>query len=687
MKRLTYAVIVLLVALATFANEPEGKIRVACVGNSVTYGFRLPERERTAYPVVLQNLLGNHYEVRNFGHSGATLLKRGHKPYMSQSEFSAALDFAADIVVIHLGLNDTDPRNWPDFKEDFITDYRALIDSFRCANPKAKIWICKMTPIFHWHPRFQSGTRDWHGQIQKRIEQVARTADVSLIDFYESLHKRPDLFPDALHPDANGAAILARTVYGAITGDYGGLQLPELYGNGMVVQRNKEITFHGIADAGERVEVKFGKESHAVVAGGDGRWRVNFKAREAGGPYDLAFRTKKKKISFTDVWTGDVWLCSGQSNMEFRSSQSTTAKQDEADADMHPHIRLFNMPAKFRTDAVEWGDSALKLTNELQHLQMGPWQKCNAASVKTFSAVAFNFGRVLSDSLHVPIGLICNAVGGSTTESWIDRGTLERDYPPILYDWLHNDHTQAWARSRAAQNIKQSENKFQRHPYEPCYLYEAGILPLEKYAIKGIIWYQGESNAHNVELHERLFGLLEKSWRANWGEQLPFYFVQLSSLNRPSWPTFRNSQRLLAERLPKTWMAVSTDVGDSLDVHPRNKRVVGERLAMQALNHTYGFCLTSQGPTLADARQRGSQLVLSFKHADGMSVTRGFEIAGDDGLYKDAKAIVEGTRIILSAKGVKKPVSVRYGWQPFTRADLRNKQGLPASTFMIEDIH
>ena len=114
---------------------------------------------------------------------------------------------------------------------------------------------------------------------------------------------------------------------------------------------------------------------------------------------------------------------------------------------------------------------------------------------------------------------------------------------------------------------------------------------------------------------------------------------------------------------------------------------MGERLAMQALNHTYGFCLTSQGPTLADARQSGSQLVLSFKHADGMSVTRGFEIAGDDGLYKDAKAIVEGTRIILSAKGVKKPVSVRYGWQPFTRADLRNKQGLPASTFMIEDIH
>ena len=177
----------------TLSKNREGeKIRVACVGNSVTYGYGLPDRDTQAYPVILQQLLGDKYEVRNFGHSGTTLLRHGHRPYVLQTEYREAMDFKADFVVIHLGLNDTDPRNWPDYADEFVPDYLALIDSFRIANPKAKIWICLMTPIGHRHHRFQSGTCDWHEAIQQSIKRVANAAHVELIDLNTPFCNRPE---------------------------------------------------------------------------------------------------------------------------------------------------------------------------------------------------------------------------------------------------------------------------------------------------------------------------------------------------------------------------------------------------------------------------------------------------------------------------------------------------------------
>ena len=331
------------------------------------------------------------------------------------------------------------------------------------------------------------------------------------------------------------------------------------------------------------------------------------------------------------------------------------------------------------------------------------WKAASAASVAPFSAVAFNFGRVLCDSLEdVPIGIICNAVGGSTTESWIDRSTLEWELPNILRDWRNGDYGQPWARGRMTQNIahaldKESAayNPLQRHPYEPSYLYEAAIQPLEHYILKGVIWYQGESNAHNVELHEKLFRLLEQSWRNAFStryesfqvprQTLPFYTVQLSSLPRPSWPAFRDSQRRLAKDLPWTWMAVTTDLGDPADVHYRSKRPVGERLALQALAHTYSRSLESEGPEVVSAKQgEGESVVLWFRQADGLTCTRGFELAGHDGIFYPADIEVNGSAIRLTSPEVFYPVAVRYGWSGFTDADLRNAQGLPASTFYMK---
>ena len=714
---------------------------MACVGNSVTYGYGLQDREHDSYPVRLQQMLGEGFEVQNFGHSGATLLYKGHRPYIGLPEFHQVLDFKPDWVVIHLGLNDTDPRNWPDWKEEFIPNYRALIDSFLLVNPEARILVCKMTPIFHRHPRFQSGTRDWHAQIQQAIEQVAQGSGAQLIDLYEPLHCRPDLFPDALHPNPEGAKILAKTVYSALTGDYGGLHLPPVYSTGMVLPRDEPLLLEGRANARSKIRRVLSKDGKVVDEGetfsrADGSWSMEMSEMKAGGPYTLTITAKPlnpdhyrfyypekypylldnltkaepQTLTIDSLYFGDIWLASGQSNMELRVDQSGTLDQDLADAKrLASHLHIYNMPARARTDAVEWDDSVLAYTNELRHMDFQGWKTTSPEVVAKFSAVAFNFARVLCDSLpDVPIGIICNAVGGSTTESWIDRTTLEWEFPNILHDWRNGDFGQAWARGRMTQNIAHALNKesaaynpLQRHPYEPAYLFEAAIAPLGHLPIRGVIWYQGESNAHNIEVHEKLFTLLEQSWRKFYAQRwrsefhkkhsLPFYVVQLSSLPRPSWPAFRDSQRRLAIHpsfggdgggLPDTWLVVTSDFGDPNDVHYRTKRPVGERLALQALKHTYGHELVCEGPTLRFAgRGMDNDIFLHFDNADGLTCTKGFEIAASDGMFYPAYIKIEGDKILLSSPDVKFPAAVRYGWSGFTDADLRNKQGLPASTF------
>ncbi len=681
--------------LAVLMIQPLGaKVRVACVGNSVTYGYLLKDREHDAYPAQLQVMLGEAYDVRNFGHSGATLLSKGHNPYVRLPEFRAALDFRPDIVVIHLGLNDTDPRNWPQHADDFIRDYRALIDSFRTANPAARVWICLMTPIFHDHPRFDSGTRLWHSQIQKRIRLIAETDGVGLIDLYTPLHTHPDLFPDALHPDATGARILAQTVAKSLTGDYGGLQLPPTYGDGMVIQRDRPITVQGTANAGERVSVSLsaGRRKATATAGADGRWCVSLPALPAGGPYVLDVKAKSRRLRFSDVWIGEVWLCSGQSNMEFTVAASATAREDLAAADTLTRLHLYNMPSIVPTYAIEWSPERLDSVNRLLYVLPGQWRRADRGNAAAFSAIAYNFGRRLADSLGCHVGLISNAVGGSAVESWIDRSTLEEDFPAILRHWRQNDFIMRWCRERAALNTKQSANPRQRHPYEPAYLFESAILPLEGYTLRGVLWYQGESNADNAEVHERLFPLLEQSWRRFWAdERLPFYTVQLSSLStRPSWPRFRDGQRRLADSLPATWMAVTTDVGDSLNVHPVRKSQVADRLLRAALCHTYGHTgLVGGGPAYTGMHREGRRLRLSFHDAEGLRPATGteivgFEVAGADGVYYPARATVSAGQVLVESAEVGQPVAVRYAWQAYTHANLVNAAGLPASTFRDE---
>lgn len=673
------------------ALDAKPPVKVACVGNSVTYGYLLPDREENCYPAQLQRLLGEGYDVHNFGRSGATLLRRGHRPYHQMEECQEALRFAGDKVIIHLGLNDTDPRDWPNYRDDFVKDYLQLIDAFRAANPKCEVWICRMTPIFHPHPRFKSGTRDWFWQIQAKIEEVARLSGAGLIDLHPALYDRPDLFPDALHPTAEGAGLLARKVYGHLTGDFGGLWLPEVYSDNMVLQRGKPLRVAGRANAGEAVTVAVAGRKARTTAGPDGRWELRLPVLEAGGPYTLRVQAASGRREFTNVLVGEVWLCSGQSNMAFRVDQSV---KEEVEASLQaaarrPAVRLFHMQPRWMTNDVEWGASVLDSLNRLQYFTSTQWTECGEEEVKRFSAIAFAFGKMLADSLQVPIGLINNAVGGSPTEAWIDRKTLEFEFPDVLYDWKKNDFVQGWVRGRGAKNIAKSAHALQRHPYQPCYLYEAGIAPLNRFPVQGFLWYQGESNAHNIEAHERLFRLLAKSWRAEWQEELPFYYVQLSSLNRPSWPWFRDSQRRLMAEVAPAGMAVCTDRGDSLDVHPRRKHEVGERLALWALRQTYGHACVPSGPLFRSVEVRGGAAYVSFDYAEGLrsadgAALRTFEVAEQEDLFYPAHAEIVGGQVKVWSEQVRRPRFVRYGWQPFTRANLVNGAGLPASTFRSE---
>lgn len=665
------------------------KIKVACVGNSITYGTGIEDREHFSYPVQLQKMLGEKYQVGNFGKPGATLLNHGHRPYMQQEEFKEAMAFKGDIAVIHLGINDTDPRNWPNYRDEFVKDYLSLMDSLRSANPKVRFILARMTPIADRHPRFISGTKLWHGEIQEAIQTVARVSGAELIDFHAPLYPYPYLLPDAIHPNPEGAGILAKTVYGGITGDYGGLKLSELYADNMVLQRDMPLDIHGTANAGEQVTVSIAGQKVTTVANKRGEWSVTLQPLRVGTDYTLTIQAGNQKREFHRVAAGEVWLCSGQSNMAFMLNEASTAKEDIPLAN-DPGFRLFDMKGRWKTYDGAWPASCLDSLNHLQYFGNTTWEDVSPESAAKFSAIAYYYGKMLRDSLQVPVGLICNAVGGSPAESWIDRNTLETEFPAILNDWLHNDFIQDWVKGRAAKNLGFDSTKLSRHPYEPCYLYESGVLPLQQYPIKGVIWYQGESNTHNMEAHERLFQLLVDSWRSNWkNPQLPFYFVQLSSLDRSSWTWFRDSQLRLMKSIPHTGMVVSSDHGDSLNVHPTHKQPIGERLARWALSDSYGCSITPSGPLFESVVREGEALVVSFAFGEGLRTSDGnspscFEIAEEEGLYHPANVTIVGDKVRLTSPDLKAPRYVRYAWQPFTRANLVNKDGLPASTFRGE---
>lgn len=675
------------------SESTNSKIKVACVGNSITYGMKLKDREKESYPSVLQSMLGEEYEVGNFGKNGATLLFKGHRPYISEKEFKEALDFNPDIMVVHLGINDTDPRDFPEYGDFFVKDYVALIDSFKKENPSLRVIIANLSPIHARHYRFKSGTRAWRDSIRNLVPIVANETGADLIDFELALRDEENLIPDGIHPDKNGAKLLAKEVYSAITGDYGGLSLPEIYSDRMVLQRFKPLRIRGKSDFGDIIKLSLGDKRYETFTDINGDWEIVIPPLTEQTGLRLKVTNMKDTLEFKDVAVGEVWLASGQSNMEFKMKNSTTWPDDK-EITQDSLLRLFNMKPSAYTDAIEWNSEIKQKVNDLKYFRKSEWNLSDPENSKDFSAVAWYFGKMLRDSLNVPVGIIHNSVGGSPTESWIDIETLEHNMPEILVDWRKNDYLQPWVQQRVTENVGEKNDTInQRHPYEPSYLFSAGVRPLSQYPINGVIWYQGESNAHNIEVHEVLFSSLLESWRNYWGDpELPFIFAQLSSINRPSWTKFRDSQRRLSQKFPNVWMSVTSDIGDFNDVHPKNKKTVGERLGRQALHNVYSMInVVPQGPEIKNAKMTDyNELTLFFDYAEGLITKDGkdpgvFELSVNDGIYElpDSVLIIDD-KIVIYTMTPEKPQYVRYGWQPYSESNLINGEGLPASTFKIK---
>lgn len=704
----------LFLLLSTLSATARKVVRVACVGNSITYGTGIANREHDAYPAQLQRMLGKDYVVGNFGKPGATLLRHGHRPYFQQTEFRDAMQFKGDIAVIHLGINDTDPRNWCNFRDEFVGDYVALMDSLRQANPKVRIILSRLTPIRYDHPRFDSGTELWRREISETIDRIAASQGVELIDFYQPLIAHPDWLSDGIHPDPRGAKALAETVYKGITGNYGGLQLSALFSDGMVLQRGG-CYIQGVANAGANVVVSYeGKELGKVVANNRGEWRIWAVLSQPVERGTLTIAAGREVKRFKDVAVGEVWLCSGQSNMAFKVKQAATAQQTLTQCNDNG-LRLYNMSPRWETDNVSWDSTALAEMDQLRLFEARPWSVASPESVGDFSAVAYYMGKMLRDSLKVPVGIVCNAVGGTPTEAWVDRPVLEQHFSQIFRNWRGNDFVMDWVRGRAAKNVALRPEA--RHPYHPAYCYEAGMRLLEGYTFKGVAWYQGESNAHNATTYARLLRLLEESWTQRFTQtaqatarvsegldslthalrvqqlafarQRSFYLVQLSSIERPSWAWFRETQRSLAQELHLP-LIVTSDKGLRHDVHPPYKAEVGERLARAVLHNDYGFAQSPLSPEVTAAHRAGSSVWLTLAAPMRLTTSdqqpmRTFEMAGvDERFYPAVAEVTASGQIVLSSSAVPTPRYVRYGWQPFSEGNVVSSQGLPLSTFRLE---
>ncbi|MBJ6367811.1 GDSL-type esterase/lipase family protein [Snuella sedimenti] len=663
------------------------KTRVACVGNSVTYGAGIKDRSLNSYPSQLQKLLGSNYHVANFGHSGATMLKNGHKPYWTKQAFKQSQDFAPNIVIIHLGLNDQGNNNWPKHKEAFIPDYLDMISTYKKLPSKPRVIICKMTPTFSGHHWFEEGMRESFKDIQNKIETIANTANVELINLHEPLYRFPEFFPDNLHPTKDGAAIIAKKVYSAITGDYGGLQLPKYYGENMVFQRHEPIVISGTANINDHITVQLNSKKASTTVTKKGVWKVSFPAMNAGGPFALKIQSKlSKTIQFNQVYIGEVWLASGQSNMDFKVQHMLSAKSVLKDS-LNPNIFVLSMDPKV-LKGTPFTEKERSLCNTNDYFESSGWSNTSDKILENFSAVAYAYAYNLQKSLNVPIGIICNAVGGSPTQSWISRECLEQTHETIslLNDSWQNPLIDSWVSLRKSENFGHNKNLKGRHPYDATFLFDSGILPLTNFNFKGVIWYQGESNTEHVDLHSRLFKMLIKDWRIHFKKpEFPFYYVQLSSINRPNWGTFRDAQRKLLH-IKNTGMAVSLDVGHKTDVHPKQKWILGERLARIALNKSYKKPIAFSGPLLDYVNVMNDKLEVYFKHSEGLktkddTAIKDIIVAGEDKVFLKAQTKIKGNKLIVWSQNIKKPRYVKYGYSSYTNGNLVNKSNLPASTF------
>jgi len=490
--------------------------------------------------------------------------------------------------------------------------------------------------------------------------------------------------------------------------------LSAVFGDGAVLQRDRPIPVWGWDEPGTPVTVTLAGRSAAVRTGADGRWRATLPALGAGGPHTLAV-SGSSSIAYKNVLVGDVWLCSGQSNMALPVHKTTGAAGATPTADL-PRVRMLTVRVR--------GEE------EPQDDCRAGWSVCSPKTVGLFSGVAFYFGRELHREVGVPIGLLHSSAGGTAAEPWMPLPAVADD-PALARAW------KPWKKRIEAYDPAAAEAAFQRKLADwktvadaaraagtrvrkqpvrsrgpragkncPGALWNGMVAPLVPYGIRGVIWYQGESNAPRAHDYRVLFPALIRSWRDAWDDaELPFLFVQLAAFGQkpkhqtapsggPStWSELREAQLMAHRAVPHTGMAVAIDVGDVQDPHPRNKREVGRRLALWALRTVYGRDAECSGPLYLSAAPVDKALRITFDHAGGLRTTddkppAGFAAAGEDGAFVPAAARIDGETLVVTRPDGGPVVHVRYAWSdaPVEPLNLVNAAGLPASPFRTDNL-
>ena len=472
------------------------------------------------------------------------------------------------------------------------------------------------------------------------------------------------------------------------------VRLPALIGDHMLIQQRKPVHLWGWAEAGEAVSATIAGKSGSTTTGADGRWSLYLEPLEAGGPHKLEIRGANRS-TIDDVLVGEVWVGSGQSNMVMSVERSNNPEKEIAAA-TDGQIRLFKV--------------ALETADEPEDDVDGEWMVCSPKTVGPFSGPGYFFARHLRSKLNVPIGVIQSAWGGTPAQSWTQIESLDAD--PALHvfvdDWRQVIEAHPRAQARFEADLKAWEKKGDSkapkprepmgpgHHHQPASLYNAMIAPLIPYPIAGVIWYQGENNASRNQGYEyrRLFRTMIEDWRTKWGVgAFPFLFVQLANYARAAeeseWPELREAQTM-ALGLIHTGMAVTIDIGESQDIHPKNKQDVGTRLALAARAVAYGDDdVVYSGPIFRQVTSEDGKLRLWFDHVGGGLVGKGgldgFQIAGPDGRFHAAQAKIDGSTLVVSSPHVKQPIAARYAWHRDPPATLFNREGLPASPFRTDD--
>ncbi len=483
------------------------------------------------------------------------------------------------------------------------------------------------------------------------------------------------------------------------------VRLPAVISDNMVLQRDRKAPVWGWAEPGEEVMVSVSWRSMkwAVKADGNGKWKFEMKSPKAGGPYEMTL-SGKNTITIKNILVGEVWVCSGQSNMAMSVGSSANAELEIA-VSHYPNIRLFTVERK--------------ATEQPQSDCVGSWTSCSPETIRNFSAVAYYFGRELHKKLDVPVGLIHTSWGGTPAEAWTRREILEKDtdFAPILkryadavarYPQAKIEHEQKVAQWKEVVKQARAEGKEPPrqpraplgpgHHHSPGGLYNAMIAPLIPYGIQGAIWYQGEANVSRAYQYRKLFPAMIKNWRSDWGQgNFPFLFVQLPNFRAvnpepadSALAELREAQ-LMTLALPNTGMAVIIDIGEADDIHPKNKQDVGKRLALWALAGSYGKKLVYSGPIYKSMKVEVDKIILNFGHvgsrlvAGGGRALKGFAIAGADRKFVWADAKIVGDGVVVGCDEVSEPVAVRYAWADNPVCNLYNKEDLPASPFRTDD--